>query len=104
MRKSFVSTFLFPILLTLTVQVSSQTRPRRVEQPTNASAVSSNEARAQERPRATRERAPTVREGVPRESRWPDLLLRTGISIGAGLGRHGSSCGPSRGTIMSGPR
>ena len=111
MRKFTISALLFPILFAVTVSVGSQTRPRRVSQPTNSSAESNLEARAQERPRATSERAPATsertppfREGARRESRWPGILLGTGLSIGAGRIGHGSSCSPSRGSILQGPR
>jgi hypothetical protein len=111
MRKFTISTLLFPVLFGLTVTAGSQTRPRRVSQPTNTSSVSNNisaptnaEARTQERPRATSERIPAAREGVRRESRWPGMLLGMGLSIGASRIGHGSSCSPSRGAILSGPR
>jgi hypothetical protein len=111
MRKFTISALLFPVLFGLTVSVGSQTRPRRVTQPVDTSLVSNNttpasnsEARTQERPRATSERSPASREGVRRESRWPGILLNTGLSIGASRIGHGSSCSPSRGAILSGPR
>ena len=113
MRKFTISALLFPVLFGLTVPVGSQTRPRRVNQLTETSvasnpevrtAVASNsEVRPQERARATSERPPAVREGVRRESRWPALLLSTGLAIGASrIGHHGSSCSPSRGAILGG--
>jgi len=104
MRKISISALLFPVLLACAMSAGSQTRPRRVTQPTNTSLVSSSEARAQERPRATTERTPAVREGVRRESRWAGILLSTGLSIGASRIGHGSSCSPSRGAILQGPR
>lgn len=106
MRKFTLFALLFPILFGLTVSVGSQTRPRRVSQPTNTntSSVSNSEARAQERPRATSERTPATREGARRASRWPGILLGTGIAIGAGRIGHGSSCSPSRGVLLGGPR
>ncbi len=110
MRKFTISALLFPVLFGLTVSAGSQTRPRRVSQPTDTALVSNNvsapansEARTQERARAT-ERAPATREGARRESRWPGILLSTGLSIGASRIGHGSSCSPSRGAILSGPR
>ena len=102
MRKFMTFALLFPILFALTVSVGSQTRPRRVNQPANALA-SNAETTAQQRPRTT-ERAPAIREGVRRESRWPAILLSTGLSIGAGRIGHGSSCSPSRGILLGGPR
>lgn len=104
MRRFTISALLFPVLFGLTVSVGSQTRPRRVNQSTNTSSPSNSEARAQERPRATSERSPAAREGARRESRWPAILLGTGLSIGASRIGHGSSCSPSRGAILSGPR
>jgi hypothetical protein len=97
MRKFTISALLFPVLFGLTVPVGSQTRPRRVNQLTDTSvasnlevrtsAPSNSEVRTQERPRATSERPPAVREGVRRESRWPGLLLSTGSqSAPAALG------------------
>jgi hypothetical protein len=102
MRKFTTFALLFPILFALTVSVGSQTRPRRVTQPANTLA-STSEVPAQQRPRTT-ERAPAVREGSRRESRWPGILLNTGLSIGAGRIGHGSSCSPSRGVLLGGPR
>jgi hypothetical protein len=113
MRKFTISALLFPILFGLTVSVGSQTRPRRVNQLTDTSvasnsevrtpAASNSEVRTQERARATSERTPAVREGVRRESRWPGLLLSTGLAIGASrIGHHGSSCSPSRGVLLGG--
>jgi len=123
MRKFTISALLFPILFGLTVSVGSQTRPRRVNQLTDTSvasnsevrtsaasnsevrtsAASNSEVRTQERARATSERTPAVREGVRRESRWPGLLLSTGLAIGASrIGHHGSSCSPSRGALLGG--
>ena len=103
MRKFTISALLFPILFGLTVSVGSQTRPRRVNQLTDTSVASNSEVRTQERARATSERAPAVREGVRRESRWPGLLLSTGLAIGASrIGHHGSSCSPSRGVLLGG--
>ncbi len=104
MRKFTIFALLFPVLFGLTVTVGSQTRPRRVSPPTNTSLVSNSEVRAQERPRATSERTPATREGARRESRWPAILLNTGLSIGASRIGHGSSCSPSRGSILSGAR
>ena len=113
MRKFTISALLFPVLFGLSVSAGSQTRPRRVNQPTNTTAASNpevrtavasnSEVRTQERPRATSERIPAVREGVRRESRWPALLLSTGLAIGASrIGHHGSSCSPSRGGAILG--
>jgi len=113
MRKFTISALLFPVLFGLTVSVGSQTRPRRVNQLTDTSSaatsevrtsVASNaETRTQERARATSERPPAVREGTRRESRWPGLLLSTGLAIGASrIGHHGSSCSPSRGALLGG--
>jgi hypothetical protein len=104
MRKISISALLFPVLLACAVSAGSQTRPRRVTQPTNTSLVPSSEARAQERPRATTERTPAGREGARRESRWPAILLSTGLSIGASRIGHGGSCSPSRGVFLGGPR
>lgn len=104
MRKFTTLALLLPILFALTVSVGSQTRPRRVNQPANTSSLSNSEARTQERQRAISEPKPAVREGVRRESRWPGILLGTGISIGAGRIGHGSSCSPSRGVLLGGPR
>ena len=105
MRKFTCFALLFPILFGLTVSVGSQTRPRRVTQPTNTSTslASTSETNSQERQRTSRARTPELREGR-RESRWPAILLSTGISLGASRIGHGSSCGPSRGSILSGPR
>jgi hypothetical protein len=113
MRKFTISALLFPVLFGLTVPVGSQTRPRRVNQLTNTSvasnsevppsAASNSEVRTQERSRATSERPPAVREGARPQSRWPGLLLTTGLAIGASrIGHHGSSCSPSRGAILGG--
>ena len=122
MRKFTISALLFPILFGLTVSAGSQTRPRRVNPPTNdaeasnsevrtsaalnsearTSVASNSEVRTPERPRATSERTPAAREGARRESRWPGLLLSTGLAIGASRIGHGSSCSPSRGSILSG--
>jgi len=122
MRKFTISALLFPVLFGLAVPVGSQTRPRRVNQLTDTSVASNSEVRTsasnseastsvasnsevrtQERARATSERPPAVREGVRRESRWPGLLLSTGIAIGASrIGHHGSSCSPSRGALLGG--
>ena len=104
MRKFTVFALLFPILLGLTVSVGSQTRPRRVTQPTNTSLAPSSETLAQERQRATRTQTPEIREGARRESRWPGILLNTGLAIGMGHIGHGGSCSPSRGSILNGPR
>lgn len=103
MRKLTISALLFPVLFGLTVSVGSQTRPRRVTQPANTSLATNLEARTQQRPRAT-ERTPAIREGARRESRWPGILLSTGLAIGASRIGHGSSCSPSRGGILSMPR
>ena len=100
MRKISISALLFPILLALSVPVGSQTRPRWVSQPVNDSPASNLEPRAQERPRAARERTSEVREGGGR--RWASILLSTGIAIGSGIGH--SSCGPSRPAVMRMPR
>ena len=113
MRKFTISALLFPVLLALTVPVGSQTRPRRVNQLTDTSvasnaevrtsAASNSESRTQEPARAISERPAAVREGVRRESRWPGLLLSTGLAIGASrMGHHGSSCSPSRGALLGG--
>jgi hypothetical protein len=112
MRKFTISALLFPILFGLTVSAGSQTRPRRVNAPANTlvatnsevrtSAAPNSEARTQERPRATSERRPAAREGARRESRWPALLLSTGLAIGASRIGHGSSCSPSRGSLLGG--
>jgi hypothetical protein len=107
MRKFTILALLFPVLFAMTVPVGSQTRPRRVNQLTESSAPSNSEARAQERPRATSatsERTTPVREGARRESRWPGMLLSTGLAIGLGRIGHGTACSPSRGAILSGPR
>jgi hypothetical protein len=107
MRKFTILALLFPVLFAMTVPVGSQTRPRRVNQLVNSSAPSNSEAGAQERPRATSatsERPAPIREGTRRESRWPGMLLSTGLAIGLGRIGHGGSCSPSRGTILSGPR
>jgi hypothetical protein len=104
MRKISISALLFPVLFAMAMSAGSQTRPRRVSQLTTTAPASSTEARAQERPRATSERRPEVREGARRESRWPGILLSTALSIGASRIGHGSSCSPSRGAILSGPR
>ena len=103
MRKTCILALLFPTLIALAVPVGSQTRPRRVTQPANTSSVSSSETRTQERERTERARTPEIREGQRRESRWPAMLLGTAISIGASRG-HGSSCSPSRGVLLGGPR
>jgi hypothetical protein len=112
MRKFTISALLFPVLFGLAVSAGSQTRPRRVNQLTDTSATSNSEVRTavasnsevrpQERPRATSERRPAAREGARRESRWPALLLSTGLAIGASRIGHGSSCSPSRGAILGG--
>jgi hypothetical protein len=112
MRKFTISALLFPVLFGLTVPVGSQTRPRRVNQLTDTSVASNSEVRTstasnaetrtQERSRATSERPPAVREGARRESRWPGLLLSTGLAIGASRIGHGSSCSPSRGGLLAG--
>jgi hypothetical protein len=101
MRRFTIAALLFPALFGLTISVGSQTRPRRVNQLTNTSGASNSEVRT-ERPRSNSERPPAAREGVRRESRWPGLLLSTGLSIGAGRIGHGSSCSPSRGAILGG--
>jgi len=102
MRKIFISALLFPIMLALTVPAGSQTRPRRVTQPENIAPVTNSE---QERTRTVRTRTPAIREGGVRESRWPAILLSTGIAIGAArIGHGGGSCSPSRGVLMGGPR
>jgi hypothetical protein len=109
MRRTCILALLFPTLIALAVPVGSQTRPRRVtqpadtSQPANTSSVSSSETRTQERERTARARTPEIREGQRRESRWPAMLLGTAISIGASRG-HGSSCSPSRGVLLGGPR
>ncbi|HJZ81763.1 MAG TPA: hypothetical protein VKD91_15510 [Pyrinomonadaceae bacterium] len=105
MRKSFISALLFPILLALTIPVGSQTRPRRVEPPTSSSLAINSEAREAERPRVARARTSEIREGAPpRTSRWPGILLGTGIAIGLGRIGHGGVCSPSRGVLIGGPR
>ncbi len=107
MKKLLVSALLFPILLAVTVPVGSQTRPRRVTQPANANSANSETAAAERaRARQVRSRTPDFREGR-RESRWPGILLNTGLSIGTSIGSrggHGDSCSPSRGSILNGPR
>lgn len=100
MKKLYVSALLFPTLLAVTVSVGSQTRPRRVTQPVTSEASNSNTA--QERRRENRAATPDFREGR-RPSRWAGILLNTGLSIGSRVGR-GDSCGPSRGSILNGPR
>jgi hypothetical protein len=112
MRKFTISALLFPVLLGLTVPVGSQTRPRRVNQLTDTSVASNSEVRpsaalnsevrTQERSRATTERPRAAREGTRQGSRWPGLLLSTGLAIGASRIGHGSSCSPSRGAILGG--
>ena len=105
MRKISVSALLFPILLALAVPVGSQTRPRRVTQPDSLAAVTNSETNTQGRAQTVRARTPAIREGGARESRWPAILLSTGIAIGASrIGHGGGSCSPSRGVLMGGPR
>lgn len=108
MKKLLVSALLFPILLAVTVPVGSQTRPRRVNQPANANSANSETTNNQERERERqfRSRTPDFREGR-RESRWPGILLNTGLSIGTSIGSRtgrADSCSPSRGSILNGPR
>ena len=105
LRKLSISALLFPILLALTVPVGSQTRPRRVEPPANDAPALNAEARATERPRVVRERPTEIREGaLPRQNRWPAILLGSAIAIGASRIGHGGVCSPSRGVLIGGPR
>ena len=125
LRKFSISALLFPILLALTVPAGSQTRPRRVEPPANDAPALTAEAQTTERPRVIRERPTEIREGAPPrqnpwpgiQNRWPGILLGTAIAIGASRIGHGgvrgtgpaaagtvSSCSPTRGVVIGGPR
>ena len=98
MRKIAVPALLFPILLSMTTPVGSQTRPRRVSE---TAANLTTPARSDERPRVAREPATPALEQPRREggNRWLRGLLGMGIEMGAGrLGR--SSCSPSRGVFL----
>jgi hypothetical protein len=104
-RKIATLALLFPILLAMLTPAGSQTRPRRVTA-SNETAEPETLATATERPRVTRESSPSRvsdearREGVGKPSRWRVIL--TGLAIGAAAA--GSSCAPSRGGILRGPR
>ncbi len=112
MRRITAACLFLPLLISFTLPVPAQTRPRRVRQTVVALAEATTPTSAPERPRVLHKGTSRARPDVWREEprvgersrRWPWLLLGAGVSIGLGsIGRGRRSCTPSRAVLIEQP-
>jgi hypothetical protein len=99
MKRLINITLIVVVIVISATSPYSQTRPRRVNQPSNTLAENSR-SRTVERPIETRE---TPVERPPKHHNWM-RILGTAAMIGAAAAAGGGGCTPSRDVIRTRPR